>query len=251
MVADGSVGTIYLVHGHYLQDWLYFDTDYNWRVNPAVGGKSRAMADIGSHWCDLVQFITGLTIRRVCADLLIVHRTRKKPPAPEATFKGSGRAGAQKSVPVIIATEDAGNVLLEFDNGARGVLTVSQVSAGRKNREMFEIDGSRCALSWDQEEPNLLWIGHRERPNEVLPKDPALLAGPARKYAHYPGGHPEGYPDAPKNLFADVYDFIRGGKDPRTVRPGFPTFEDGHRENLIVEAVLTSNRTRRWVTVGK
>jgi predicted dehydrogenase len=251
MVADGSVGDVYLVHGHYLQDWLYFDTDYNWRVDPAVGGKSRAMADIGSHWCDLVQFITGLRIRRVCADLLTVHRVRKKPAALGATFKGSGRPGAMKRVTVDIATEDAGNVLLEFDNGARGVLTVSQVSAGRKNREMFEIDGSRCALSWDQEEPNLLWIGHRERSNELLPKDPSLLAGRAQRYAHYPGGHPEGYPDALKNFFTDVYDFMRAGKDPRTAKPDFPTFEDGHRENLIVEAVLRSNRTRRWVTVGK
>jgi predicted dehydrogenase len=250
MVADGSLGSVYLVHGHYLQDWLYYDTDFNWRVDPSVGGASRAMADIGSHWCDLVQYVTGLRIRRVCADLLTVHRTRQRAAAQASTFRRNAARGA-KSVPVKITTEDAANVLLEFDNGARGVLTVSQVSAGRKNREMFEIDGSKCSLAWDQEEPNLLWIGHRDRANEILPKDPSLLAEPARKYAHYPGGHPEGYPDAPKNLFTDVYDFIRTGNDPRKVRPGFPTFEDGHRENLVVQAVLASNRTRRWVTVGK
>ncbi len=251
MVADGSLGDVYLVHGHYLQDWLLFPTDYNWRVDPALGGKSRAVADIGSHWCDLVQFVTGKRIVRVCADLVTVHRKREKPPVAESTFKGSGRGASKKRTSVNITTEDAGTVLLEFEGGIRGVFIVSQVSAGRKNREMFEIDGSRCALAWDQEEPNLLWIGRRDRPNELLLKDPSLLAPPARRFAHYPGGHPEGYPDAPMNLFADVYEFIRKGDDPRKVKPGFPTFEDGHAENLVVEAVLKSNRSRRWVTVGK
>ena len=249
MVAEGKLGRVYLVHGHYLQDWLYYDTDYNWRLELEEGGSSRAIADIGSHWMDLVQFVTGLKIRRVCADLVIIHQTRKKPAAAAPTFKGKESAPSPKQTPVRIRTEDAGNVLLEFEGGARGVLTVSQVSAGRKNREFFEIDGSSCAIAWEQEDPNRLWIGRRGAPNETLIKDPALLSESVRRYAHYPGGHPEGYPDGPKNLFMNVYDFIREGKDPRKSETDFPTFEDGHRENLLVEAILKSNRSRKWAAV--
>lgn len=249
MVAQGRLGKVYLVHGHYLQDWLYYDTDYNWRLDPDAGGASRAMADIGSHWLDLVQFITGLKIRRVCADLVTIHPTRKKPASSVATFQGKEHKDPSKQTSVRIVTEDAGNVLLEFENGARGVLTVSQVSAGRKNREMFEIDGSTCAISWDQEEPNQLWVGHRARPNEIIIKDASLLDESVRRYVHYPGGHPEGYPEGPMNLFMNVYDFIREGKDPRRSDREFPTFEDGHWENLLVEAVLKSSRSRRWTNV--
>ncbi len=249
MVERGDLGSVYLAHGHYLQDWLFYDTDYNWRVEPAVSGASRAVADIGTHWCDLIQFITGLSITRVCADLLTVHPKRKKPAGAVETFKGKEKALKSGAKVVPITTEDAGIIMLEFENGARGVVTVSQVSAGRKNREWFEIDGSALAISWNQEEPNELWIGRRNRPNETLIKDPSLLDPAARRYAHYPGGHPEGYPDGPKNLFIDVYDFIREKKDPRKHRVPFPTFEDGHRENCVVEAVLRSNTTRRWEAV--
>jgi predicted dehydrogenase len=251
MVRSGQLGDVYLVHGHYLQDWLYYDTDFNWRLEPEISGASRAVADIGSHWCDLVQFVTGQNMRRVCASLSTIHARRKKPTGAVATFKGKERRTAGKGTTVPISTEDAGVVMFELDNGAKGSFTVSQVSAGRKNREWFEIDGSKLALAWDQEEPNQLWIGHRERPNEILVKDPSLLDESARKYAHYPGGHPEGFPDGLKNLFGNVYDFIRSGADPRKVKPGFPTFIDGHVENRIVEAVLESNRTRRWVNIKK
>lgn len=250
MVENGELGSVYLVHGHYLQDWLYYDTDYNWRLEPKISGASRAVADIGSHWCDLVQFITGLHITRVCADLTTIHKTRNKPETVTETFKRKMQGRAKRHTSVPITTEDTGIVMLEFDNKSRGVVAVSQVSAGRKNREWFEIDGSNLALSWDQEEPNQLWVGHRERPNEIVIKDPSLLAESARRYAHYPGGHPEGYPDGPKNLFMNVYEFIRERKDPRRDAPLFPTFDDGHRENLIVEAVLRSARARRWVPVG-
>jgi predicted dehydrogenase len=171
-----------------------------------------------------------------------------KPPQAASTFKGKEERPLSAK-PVAIATEDAATILLEFDNGATGLVAVSQVSAGRKNREWFEIDGSKSAIAWDQEEPNQLWIGHRERPNEVLIKDPSLLHERARAYAHYPGGHPEGYPDGPKNLFLNFYGFIREGKDPARGVPPFPTFEDGHRENCVVEAVLASHRKRGWVRV--
>jgi predicted dehydrogenase len=244
MVRAGEVGSVHLVHGHYLQDWLLLPTDYNWRIEPAVSGASRAVADIGSHWFDLVQFITGLRIVAVNANLLTVHGTRSKPAGPTATFVRGTRA---KSRRVRINTEDAGTILLEFDNGAIGSVTVSQVSPGRKNREWFEIDGSRRALAWNQEEPNTLWIGCREKANELLIKDPSLLRDEVKRYAHYPGGHPEGYPDGPKNLFHNFYQYIRARKRP--TMPDHPTFADGLQEIRIVEAVLESHRKRRWTEV--
>ncbi|HTX99803.1 MAG TPA: Gfo/Idh/MocA family oxidoreductase [Bacteroidota bacterium] len=245
MVREGSLGKVYLAHGHYLQDWLFHNTDYNWRLEPSVSGASRAVADIGSHWFDLVQFITGLRVTRVCANLATVHPTRLRPAAATETFARSGAEG--KETPM--STEDAAVVLMRFDNGAMGAVTVSQVSAGRKNREWFEIDGSKSALSWNQEEPNSLWVGHRDQPNEVLIKDPSLLSDAAKSYAHYPGGHPEGYPDGPKNLFLRFYDAVRNNERFSAEEAEFPTFEDGHRENLIVDAVLESNRTQRWTAV--
>lgn len=249
MVEKGELGQIYLIHGHYLQDWLYYNTDYNWRLETEVSGESRAVADIGSHWCDLMQFVTGSKIKRVCADLLTVHKTRKRPLQEVATFKGKEEQAQGNSEDVEIRTEDAASVLLQFENGARGVFTVSQISAGRKNNFSFEIDGSKKALSWNQEEPNSLWIGYREKANEILIKDPSLLDENARRYAHYPGGHPEGYPDGPKNLFMNVYDFIRQGKDPLKDKADFPTFEDGHQENKIVEAILKSHKEEKWIEV--
>jgi len=249
LVQTGQIGDVYLVHGHYVQDWLLYDTDYNWRLESKISGASRAVADIGSHWCDLVQFITGHKITRVMADLYTVHETRKRPRHEIETFKGKeeGVEAAYDEVP--IDTEDVGIVMMQFDTGARGVMTVSQVSAGRKNHEWFEIDGGRSALSWNQEEPNKLWIGHRDKPNEVLIKDPSLLDPEARTYAHYPGGHPEGYPDGPKNLFRNLYRYIAAGKTPATDPADFPTFADGAWEVKVVEAVLESHRTQAWVEV--
>ncbi|MEW6511958.1 MAG: Gfo/Idh/MocA family oxidoreductase [Bacteroidota bacterium] len=244
----GELGKIYLVHGHYLQDWLFYDTDYNWRLDPEIGGASRAVADIGSHWCDLVQFVTGQRITKVCAELVTFHKTRRKPAAVTETFKGK-EAGSAKGIAVPVTTEDAGVILLNFDGGARGAVTVSQVSAGRKNREWFEIDGSTQAIAWDQEDPNRLWFGRRDGANEVLIKDPSLLDESARRYAHYPGGHPEGYPEGPKNLFMNVYEFIRAGKNPLKDEMDFPTWADGHWENRIVEAVVKSSKSRKWVDV--
>lgn len=244
-----EAGEVYLVHGHYLQDWLYYNTDYNWRLESEISGDSRAVADIGSHWCDLIQFVTGLKIRQVFADLSTIHTVRKKPLRQVETFKGKEISTSSETEDIKIDTEDAGSVLFRLENGAQGVLTVSQVSAGRKNHFWFEIDGSKKAISWNQERPNEMWIGYREKANEILIKDPSLLSPDARSFAHYPGGHPEGYPDGPKNLFIKVYDFIREGKDPLKDKTDFPTFEDGHRENKIVEAVLKSNKEQKWVNV--
>lgn len=242
--AAGDVGRVYAVHGSYLQDWLLLETDWNWRLMPELSGDSRAVADVGSHWCDLIQFVTGLKIVRVMADLVTIHKTRKRPKAEVETYAGKVlRPEDYEDAP--IDTEDYGSILLEFDSGAHGVFTVNQCAAGRKNRLYYEIDGSKCALSWNQEQPNELWVGRREGPNQVIMKDPSLLYPAAREYAHYPGGHNEAYPDGPKNLFRNVYGFIAG------TRPGgdFATFVDGHNEIAICDAILKSSRERAWVDV--
>jgi predicted dehydrogenase len=246
MVESGKVGDrIYAVHGSYLQDWLYLDTDYNWRLEPERSGESRAVADIGSHWMDLMQFITGAKITSVYGDLATIHPTRKKPLVEIETYAGKElQPGEYREIP--IRTEDYATVLLRFDNGARGAMTVCQVAAGRKNRLYFEIDGSKCAVSWDQERPNEMWVGYREKANEVLIKDPSLLDPEAKRYADYPGGHPEAYPDGPKFFFRNVYSFIAEGKDPNKDKVDFSTFLDGHHEILICEAILESHRQKAW-----
>ncbi len=244
MCDAGEVGDVYAIHGSYLQDWLYLDTDYNWRLEPEVSGDSRAVADIGSHWCDLVQFVTGRTITEVYADFVTVHKVRRKPKGPIETYAGKlMRPEDYQEVP--INTEDYASVLFKLDNGAHGAFTVCQVAAGRKNRLSYEIDGGKCALSADLERPNELWIGYREKANEVLIKDPSLLKPEARPYAHYPGGHPEGYPDGPKNLFRNVYLKILGDA---SAGP-FPTFQDGYRAVAIVEACLASAKSGKWTKV--
>ena len=242
--AAGDVGRIYAVHGSYLQDWLLLANDWNWRLVPELSGESRAVADVGSHWCDLVQFITGMKIVRVMADLVTIHPVRKRPKVEVETYAGKVLR-PEDLEDVQINTEDYGSILLEFDSGAHGSLTVNQCAAGRKNRLYLEIDGEKCAISWNQERPNELWVGRRNGPNQTVLKDPSLLYPVAREYAHYPGGHNEGYPDGPKNLFRNVYGQIAG------MRPGgdFSTFLDGHNEIAICDATLKSSRERRWVDV--
>ncbi|MCK4416699.1 MAG: Gfo/Idh/MocA family oxidoreductase [Candidatus Latescibacteria bacterium] len=248
MAEKNEIGEIYTVHGSYLQDWLYLDTDYNWRLEPERGGESRAVADIGSHWCDLIQFITGAKITSVYGDLATIHPIRKKPLVEVETYAGKElKPGEYEEIK--ITTEDYATVLLRFDNGARGAFTLSQVSAGRKNRFYFEIDGSKKAIAWNQERPNEMWIGYREKPNEILVKDPSLLDAEAKGYADYPGGHPEGYSGGIKHFLKNVYSFIASGKNPNRDKPNFSTFLDGHHEILICEAVLESSRKKVWIDV--
>jgi predicted dehydrogenase len=245
MCDAGEIGDLFAAHGSYLQDWLFFETDYSWRLEPEMSGESCCVADIGSHWCDLVQFITGRRIVEVMGDLQTTFKTRKRPKAALEAFAGKIlTADDYENVP--IKTDDYANVLVRFDNGARGVFSVSQVSAGRKNRLYYEIDGSKCALSGDLERPNELWIGYRNKANEVMIKDPSLLKPEVRSYAHYPGGHPEGYPDGPKNLFRNAYLTVMGDKNALP----FPTFEDGHRAVAIVDAVVASSRSSKWTKVA-
>lgn len=250
-VAAGELGTLFHVSGSYTQDWLLHETDFNWRVEAEQGGELRAVADIGTHWLDLVQFVTGQAVTAVCADLLTVHPVRRPRAGSHETFTGSGgqQTGASESPCVTVSTEDYGAILLEFEGGLRGVAHVSQVTAGRKNCLRFELAGSRQSAAWNSESSERLWLGRRESANAELIRDPSLLAETTRPFTDYPGGHNEGFPDTHKQLFRAFYRDIASGayRD----RPQFPTFADGHREILLCEAVLASHRQRRWVNVGE
>jgi predicted dehydrogenase len=246
MIASGELGKIYAVHGSYLQDWLYYDTDYNWRLEPEYSGESRAIADIGSHWMDLIEYLTGGKIGEVCADFATIHETRKKPLKPLETFAGKLlKPEDYKDIP--IDTEDYATVMLRFAGGARGVFTVSQVSAGRKNRLYFEIDGSKKSVAWESELPNQMWVGRRDGPNELMLRDPSLVHEDSRELIGFPGGHNEGFPDTSKQLFKQFYAAVRTGgpgKDPR-----YPTFRHGLRELTLCDAILQSSKKRAWLPV--
>ena len=243
----GELGDIYSICGSYVQDWLLYPTDYNWRVLASEGGELRAIADIGTHWLDLMYAITGLEVEAVCADLKTIHPIRYRPKGEVETFKGKMER-AQEIEPIEITTEDYGCVMLRFKGGARGVLWVSQVTAGRKNCLRFEIAGSKRTIAWCSERPNEMWIGHRDRANESLIRDPALLSDSVRPFTDYPGGHNEGFPDTFKQLFRAFYRYIQAGDF--STPPTFPTFADGHREVLLGEAILRSHREGRWVTIS-
>jgi len=248
MVKNNELGKVNLVHGSYLQDWLLYETDFNWRLDPESGGQTRAIADIGSHWCDTVQYVTGKKIVEVFADFGTVYPVRKKSKSKHETFS-SDISEEENYEDVPIKTEDFASVFVRFDDGTKGVFTVSQVSAGRKNKLSFELDGSKRSTFWNQEEPEKLWIGHRDKPNEILLSDPALFSPEARQAIHHPGGHNEGWPDALKNMMLKFYTFIREGKDLAHDEPGFATFEDGHLSMSIVDAIFESNNQQRWVKV--
>ncbi|HLN14304.1 MAG TPA: Gfo/Idh/MocA family oxidoreductase [bacterium] len=248
LIRRGDLGPIYLVHGGYWQDWLLQATDYNWRVEPARGGPLRAVGDIGSHWLDLAQFLTDLPIRAVSADLATFLPVRQKPARPPDAFAA---AAETERVPVVVETEDAATVMLRFGETARGAMMVSQVSAGRKNRLVIEVNGASGSIAWDAERPNELWIGHRDRPNELLAKDPALLADEARPYARYPGGHAEGFPDSHTATNRAIYAYILAGGRQSPLAPDFPTFADGHREQVLADCIVRSAREGRWVTVPR
>jgi predicted dehydrogenase len=245
LIRQGAIGQVKLIHGSFLQDWLLFPTDWNWRLEAKLGGELRAVSDIGTHWLDLVTWITNSKVAELCADLATVLPTRRRPKGRVETFQKAGTAETEE---VMISTDDYASVLLHFENEARGVMTVSQVSPGRKTRLWFEIDGTEGSLSFDSESPNQLWIGRRDRACQVLPKDPALQTPESRGYAAYPGGHPEGYPDTFVQLFKDVYGYIAAGdfRAPRT----FPTFETGHGELVLCEAIAESAQNKSWVNVG-
>ena len=238
-IARGDIGKPHFLVGYYLQDWLIKETDYSWRLEPDKGGASSALGDIGSHWCDLAQHISGLRITHVLGEITTVIPKRKRPKGSREAFQAA--TGKEQLEDVDIKVEDLASVLLRFDNGAKGSFSVGQVCAGHKNDLVLEICGSTASLRWRQEHQNELWFGHRDAPNQILQKDPSLMDAEVRHYAHLPGGHQESWADAFANLMRDIYGFIAENKKPSDAHPpAFATFEDGYRANCIVEAILDS-----------
>jgi predicted dehydrogenase len=230
-----------------LQDWLLNETDYSWRVDPNLGGASRAVADIGSHWLDLAQFIIGQPITEVIADLHTFLPERKKSTSTVGTF---GRSTTPHHVTVRVTTEDYASLLFRFENGMPGALTISQMSAGRKNRLFLQVDGSLMSAAWDQEQPEVLWLGRRDQPNEELLKDPHLLKESARRYSHYPAGHGEAWVDGLKNFMLSVYQNIAAKKKVGKNAADFATFSDGYKSAVVVDKIVSSSRQRRWTKTG-
>ena len=240
----GDLGEILVVQGTYSQDWLLHDTDWNWRIESDKNGPSRVMADIGSHWCDMAEHVTGQRIHSLCADLQTFHKTRKRPKVSVETFAGKTLSPEDYEL-VPIDTEDFGSVIFRMGERARGAFTASQVSAGRKNRLNIEIYGTKSSVVWDQERPDELWIGNRNTNNQMLVKDPSLMKPQAQAFAELPGGHVEGYNDTFKQVFRRFYKSI---ENPESA-PEYPQFTDGHRQLKILEAEMASHKTRAWVEV--
>lgn len=249
MVKQNELGRLFSAQGSYLQDWMLEETDFNWRVVAGKGGESRAVADIGSHWCDTIQFVTGRKIVEVMADLSIVWPTRKASVQGNATFSAQSEAVRYQSQEV--TTEDMGFVLFRFDDGSKGCFNVSQVSAGRKNRLSLEVNGSASSLAWDQEIPQQLWIGHRHQPNQILSDDPSLMHREVAGFAHFPGGHIEGWHDAFRNMMQQFYLAVAEGRPPLRGKASFATFHEGAQVMSIVDAILQSHKQRRWISVGR
>ncbi len=235
---------IFSVVGGYQQDWLLYDTDYNWRVLSDQGGALRAVSDIGTHWLDAVHFVTGLEVEAILADLSTVHPQRKRPIGEVRTFTGDAPV-AQQTETIDVTTDDCANILIKFKGGARGQLFVTQVSAGHKNRLTYDIATPDAAYEFNSERPNELNIGRRGAVNEVLMKDPGLMTGTAAKFINYPGGHNEGFPDTFKQCFRSFYDAVLGQTGPEGRL--FASFEDGHRELVLCDAILESHAKQAWV----
>jgi predicted dehydrogenase len=244
MVRDGALGEPRLVTGHYFQDWLLRDTDWNWRLEPEKGGGLRAFGDIGSHWIDLTNFISGQKVTSVMADLSTFVKVRQQPTGPVETFS---QERAAETVPTEMTTEDAALILLKYANGGRGSVAVSQVSAGRKNSLQWEVDGSDSAAWWDSETPDHLYLGHRGRPNEILMRGAELMNETGSAAASLPSGHVEGFSDTFHALFREIYGAILSGERP--AEPLYATFEDGHHEMVVGDAVAASARAGRWVDI--
>lgn len=247
LVAAGDIGEPRLITGSYHQDWLLRETDWNWRLQPEEAGALRAVADIGSHWLDLSRFISGRRVTEVMADLHTLVPVRKHPAGPVETFAAVSDTG--DLVEEHMTSDDAAGILLRYEGGARGAVTISQVSAGQKNSVRYEVAGSESALRWLSANPDDLFIGHRGRPNEILSRDPGLYAPEAASLVAYPGGHVEGFPDTFRALFAKVYTDVASGGP--SENPEYPTFADGHDAVLVTDAVAVSAAERRWVSVDR
>jgi len=246
-VRRGDLGEVRAFAGHFLQDWLFFDTDYSWRLDPAVAGAANVVADLGSHWCDLVQFITGRKIVEVMAELHTCIPRRRRPLGGSLSF-ASGKAASSEEVEVKL--DDYASLFLRLDNGARGNFTTCQVAAGRKVDIELQVFGSKESYAWSHVSPNALWVGHREKANEVFYESPALQTEGTRKYAALPTGHPMGYHDAMYNLFRDYYEALGAKRAGRPYETTFPDFRTGHEMMCVIDAAVASHQSRTWTKVG-
>jgi len=240
---SGELGEILVVQGTYSQDWLLYDTDWNWRIDAKAAGPSRCMADIGSHYFDMAEHVTGLRVSSLCADLQTFHAKRKQPKHSVETFANK-LMGPEDYIETPVETEDFGAVVFRMGARTRGCMTASQVSAGRKNGFRLEVYGTKSSVAWNQERPDELWQGHRDAPNGITIKDPSLLQPAARSFADLPGGHSEGYDDTFKQVFRRFYGSINSSGPVE-----YPQFADGLRQLVILDAVMESNRNRRWIDV--
>lgn len=241
----GDLGEILIAQGTYSQDWLLYDTDWNWRVDPSAGGPLRAMSDIGTHWFDMVSHVTGLSVTSLNADLQIFHKQRRRPRQKNDTFGGKLLQDIDAEL-IQVGSDDFASVSFHLGERARGTMTASQVSAGRKNRLSIEIYGTESSVAWDQERPDELWIGHRNTPNQTIIKDPSLLLCGSQQFADLPGGHSEGYDDTFKQVFRRFYASIL---DPAPA-PEYPQMEDGLVQIKLLDAVVASNRSRSWIDLS-
>ena len=247
MVAAGEIGEPRFITGSYHQDWLLLDTDWNWRLQTEEAGRLRAVADIGSHWLDLTRFVSGRRIVEVMADLHTLVPIRRHPAGPVETF--ATVSDTNDLIEEEMTSDDAAGILLRYEGGARGAVTISQVSAGQKNSVRYEVAGSESALRWFSAEPEDLFIGHRGRASEILSRDPALFAPEASRLIAYPGGHVEGFPDTFRALFSQVYSDVAAGGPSET--PAYPTFADGHDAVLVTDASAESHDTQSWTAVRR
>lgn len=241
IIKNGDLGEIFSIHGGYIQDWLLYDTDFNWRLISTQSGKTRAVADIGSHWFDLIEYITELKITEVFAEFGTFHKTRKCPIMPSETFSNVGFKNEEYKE-IKIDTEDFACVMLRFENGAIGNATISQMFAGIKNKISVFVGGSKMSGEWDSDDTNNLILGRRNQPNLIINKDPKILNPHAAALANYPGGHVEGFPDAIKQVFKQVYTSIEYPSNDYD----YATFEDGLRQMIICEKVYESSQTGKW-----
>jgi predicted dehydrogenase len=245
MVKKGELGKIISVHGGYLQDWLFYPTDFNWRILSSESGKTRAVADIGSHWIDTAQYVTGLKVTEVMADFSTVYPVRKKTREPQRTFTKADEN--TQFTDVAVDTEDFAAALLRFENGAKGAAMISQVFAGKKNKISLFVGGTEQSAEWDMENAiNEIKLGRRGGFNQIVQKDPGQLDPTTRSFTSYPGGHVEGFPDTFKQCFRQVYGCIEDKNYPHR---DFAVFEDGYRQMLIAESLFESARTGRWAQV--
>jgi predicted dehydrogenase len=245
-IREGRLGRIFSIHGSYLQDWLFYDTDYSWRLESKVSGKTRAASDIGSHWMDLCEFVTGQKITEVCAEFTAFHPTRKKPKKTIETFSNM-LLTPEDYTEIPIDTEDYASLLFRTDGGAMGSAVISQCFAGRKNQLTLAVSGNKSSLYWDSEDACRLWTGYRDRPNELWEKDPAILSSNTRKWTNFPGGHIEGYPDAIKQAFRGFYQAVTEGG---AGSYDFADFAAGARQMVLCEALMQSAQERKWIEVG-